>query len=54
MVSSTVIAASAGVLSRKHQRGRPLRLGATNILLGVLLGDTSLLGHEMRILSRVV
>ena len=53
VVSSTVTVASAGALSRKRQRGRPLELGATCLLLGVLPGDTSLIGHEFQFLSRV-
>lgn len=52
MVSSTVIAASASTLSRKHQHGRLLELGGANLLLGALLEDTVLLGHEFGFLSR--
>jgi len=53
MVSSTVIGASASALSRKRQHGRLLELGGANLLLGALLEDTSLLGHEFGFLSRV-
>jgi hypothetical protein len=52
MVSSTVTGASASPLTRKRQRGRPPELGATCLLLGVLLEDTPILGHEMENLSR--
>ena len=45
-VSSIVIAASASALSRKRQHDRLLELGGANLLLGVLLEDTFLLGHE--------
>lgn len=52
MVSSTVTGASASAPSRERQRGRPLELGATYLLLGVLLEDTPILGHEFGFLSR--
>jgi len=51
-ISSTVIAASASSLSRKHQYDRLPVLGGANLLLGALLEDTFLLGHEFRVLSR--
>ena len=52
-MSPSVIAASAGALSRKRQYDRLLELGGANLLLGALLEDTSLLGHEFRFLSRL-
>ena len=47
-----MIAATASTPSRKRQRGRPLELGATCLLLGVLLGDTPIIRHEFGYLSR--